>query len=214
MRIVETDLPGLVVVERDMFLDRRGAFHEAFLASAFAAAGLPTHFPQVSDSHSRAGVLRGLHLQLPCAQAKLVRVVAGSVFDVVVDLRPGSASWGRWMGFNLAAEAPRMLYVPAGFAHGFVALSDAVLIYHLSAAYEPQGQVTLAWDDAELAIDWPTRRPILSEADARGISLAEFRRRFARADAPGAPSVSREREGGSTGDLCWSLSKSPARLAE
>jgi len=219
VRIVETPIPGLLVVERDMFLDRRGAFHEAYLDSAFAAAGLPTEFPQVSDSHSRAGVLRGLHLQVPSSQAKLVRVVAGSVFDVVVDLRPGSASWGRWMAFNLAAEAPRMLYVPAGFAHGFAALSDAVLIYHLSAPYDPEGQVTIAWDDPELAVDWPIRQPIISDADAHGISLAEFRRRFARAAAADALSVqaapvSRERDGGSARGTCWSLQKRPARFVE
>jgi len=201
VKIVETAIAGLLVIEREMFHDRRGAFHEAYLASAFAAAGLPTSFPQVSDSHSRAGVLRGLHLQLPSSQAKLVRVVAGSVFDVVVDLRPGSASWGRWMSFALAAEAPRMLYVPAGFAHGFAALSDTVLIYHLSAPYDPEGQVTIAWNDPDLAIEWPLREPVVSDADARGVSLAEFRRQFAREDASHsrlervAP-LSRERDGG------------------
>ncbi|HEX9463322.1 MAG TPA: dTDP-4-dehydrorhamnose 3,5-epimerase [Alphaproteobacteria bacterium] len=178
MRVVATDIPGLLVIERAMFLDRRGAFHEAFAARDFAAAGLPSSFLQISDSHSRPGVLRGLHLQWPAAQAKLVRVVAGRIFDVVVDLRPGSATWGRWAPFTLAADENRMLFIPEGFAHGFASLSDSVVIYHLGVPYDPAGQITIAWNDPELAIDWPIREPIMSPADAAGISLAAFKRRF------------------------------------
>ena len=178
MRVVATELAGLLVIERDMFADQRGAFHEAYLDSAFAASGLPTRFCQVSDSHSRKGVLRGLHLQLPRAQAKLVRVVTGEVFDVAVDLRPGSASWGRWASFVLSAESPRMLFIPEGFAHGFAALSDSVLIYHFGTPYDPEGQITIAWDDCDLQIEWPIRAPILSAADSAGLSLAAFKRRF------------------------------------
>jgi dTDP-4-dehydrorhamnose 3,5-epimerase len=180
MRIVATELPGLLVIERDMFADRRGAFHEAFQASDFAAAGLPANFAQISDSHSRRGVLRGLHLQRPIPQAKLVRVVAGRIFDVVVDLRPGSATWGRWAPFTLAADENRMLFIPEGFAHGFTSLTDSIVIYHLTAPYEPAGQITIAWNDPDLAIDWPIRDPIISAADAAGMSLAEFKRRVLR----------------------------------
>jgi dTDP-4-dehydrorhamnose 3,5-epimerase len=179
MRVAVTSIPDLLVIERDMFADGRGAFHEAYLNTAFTAFGLPTHFPQVSDSHSRKGVLRGLHLQLPRAQAKLVRVVAGEVFDVAVDLRAGSASWGQWASFTLSAAGPRMLFIPEGFAHGFVALSDSVLIYHFGTPYDPEGQITIAWNDRDLAIEWPIREPVLSAADATGLSLKEFKRRFA-----------------------------------
>src|SRR5258708_34095189 len=111
MRVVATDIPGLLVIERAMFLDRRGAFHEAFAARDFAAAGLPSSFLQISDSHSRPGVLRGLHLQWPAPQAKLVRVVAGRIFAVVVDLRPGPAPSGRWAPFPLPAAGNRMLFL-------------------------------------------------------------------------------------------------------
>jgi dTDP-4-dehydrorhamnose 3,5-epimerase len=180
MRIVAADIAGLFLIERDMFVDRRGAFHEAYVERAFADSGLPTHFPQVSDSHSCKDVVRGLHIQLPRAQAKLVRVVAGAVFDVAVDLRPGSATWGRWASFNLSATGAQMLFIPEGFAHGFAALSDSVLIYHFGTPYDPEGQVTIAWDDADLAIDWPVRAPLLSTADAAGMTLSQFKQRFAR----------------------------------
>jgi dTDP-4-dehydrorhamnose 3,5-epimerase len=185
MRVVATALPGLLVIERDIFADRRGAFHEAFQARGFAAAGLPETFAQISDSHSKCGVLRGLHLQRPVAQAKLVRVVTGRIYDVVVDLRPDSATCGRWAPFTLAADENRMLFIQEGFAHGFVSLSDSVVVYHLTAPYDPAGQITIAWNDPELAIEWPVVEPIVSAADAAGMTLAEFKRQFLR------PEVSR-----------------------
>lgn len=175
MRISPTALDGVLLIEPEVFGDERGRFHDCFRAAEFAAAGLPTAFAQASQSRSRQGVLRGLHLQLPVRQGKLVEVVAGRVFDVVVDpLR------GRWASFELDADHPRMLWIPEGFAHGFLAREDATLLYHLTAPYDPQGQVTIRWDDPDLAVGWPSATPVLSAKDAAGLGLAEFRRRYGR----------------------------------
>lgn len=175
-----TALDGVWRVEPRVFRDERGFFTESFNARDFAAAvGGEVRFVQDSHAGSERGVLRGLHLQVdPMAQGKLVRVTVGEVFDVAVDLRPGSPTFGRWVGETLSAANGRQLWIPAGFAHGYLVLSDrAEFQYKVTAYYSPAHERVLAWDDPAVAVDWPLggARPTLSPKDAAGAALAAFR---------------------------------------
>lgn len=168
MQFQTTEFPGLLLVTPRVFQDERGYFLESFNAGAFAAAGVEGGFVQDNHAHSRqAGVLRGLHFQAPPhAQAKLVWVTRGAVFDVVVDLRKGSPTYGRWQSFLLTAENFTRLYIPRGFAHGYATLEpDTDFMYKVDGCYNPASEGGLRWDDPDLAIDWPVAAPILSGKD-------------------------------------------------
>ncbi len=172
-----TTIPGLVLVEPRRFDDERGFFMETYKESEFHGAGIVERFVQDNHSCSKRGVLRGLHFQsAPKAQGKLVRVLSGKVWDVAVDLRPGSATYGKWEGLELSAENRLMYYLPPGFAHGFLALSDeAELMYKCTAEYDKASDGGLRWDDPDLAIDWPFRDVIVSQKDAALPYLKELR---------------------------------------
>jgi dTDP-4-dehydrorhamnose 3,5-epimerase len=157
MKIILTKIPNLVIVEPRIFTDSRGYFFESFSEKAFAAAGLPTQFVQDNQSCSQQGTLRGLHFQKsPHGQGKLVRVLSGSIYDVAVDIRPGSATYGEWVGVTLDAINHHMFYIPPGFAHGFYVTSpDAVVTYKCTTPYQPEAESGIRWDDATLNISWP-----------------------------------------------------------
>lgn len=177
MQCVPLALPGVLLIEHEVFADPRGAFFVSWNERDFAAAGVEARFVQENVSLSRRHVLRGLHYQLPQAQGKLVRVLAGKIFDVVVDLRRSSASFGRSLNVTLDAQEQRSLWIPAGFAHGFLVLADDTRVqYKLTDFWSPQAEHTLAWDDPALRIEWPLPAgavPILSEKDRRGQHLAQ-----------------------------------------
>jgi len=178
MRIQPTELQGVVVIEPEVFSDARGYFLETYNAKTFAEAGIAGRFVQDNQSRSKKGVLRGLHYQLERAQGKLVRVLHGEIFDVVVDLRPGSSTFGKWSGLNLSATDRKMIWIPGGFAHGFYTLSEtAEVAYKVTEFYAPQYERTLLWNDPDLGIRWPLQgEPILSEKDKAGHSFREFSR--------------------------------------
>ena len=176
MNIIETALPGVLIIEPLVFGDARGFFMETWNAAAFAAAGLDLTFVQDNHSRSQKGVLRGLHLQNPEPQGKLVRVTRGAVFDAVVDLRKSSPTFGQWTGVELSAENKRMFWVPEGFAHGFLTLEDDTdFLYKCTAPYAPKTEHTLAWDDPAVGIEWPDigMAPRVSDKDGRGLTLAD-----------------------------------------
>ena len=176
MNVKETSIPGPLIIEPRVFGDDRGFFMETWNEAAFVKAGLNLNFVQDNHSRSQKGVLRGLHFQNPGPQGKLVRVTNGAVFDVAVDLRRSSDHFGKWVGVELSAENKRMFWVPEGFAHGFVTLSDDTdFLYKCTAPYAPQSEHTLAWDDPEVGIDWPIDdlEPIISEKDAAGLGLRD-----------------------------------------
>ncbi|MFI7868877.1 dTDP-4-dehydrorhamnose 3,5-epimerase [Ectopseudomonas khazarica] len=177
MKVIETALPEVLILEPQVFGDERGFFFESFNARRFAeATGLQRDFVQDNHSRSARGVLRGLHYQLQQAQGKLVRVSAGEVYDVAVDVRRSSANFGKWVGVHLSAENKRQLWVPEGFAHGFLVLSDyAEFLYKTTDYYAPAHERCIYWDDAQLAIDWPLDglTPQLSLKDQQGLSLSE-----------------------------------------
>lgn len=152
----ETKIPGVLIIKPEVFGDNRGYFTEIFKAPDFEAAGIPTTFVQDNESCSSEGVLRGLHFQKEHTQGKLVRVTTGSVFDVAVDVRPGSETYGQWVGVTLSAEQKNMFWIPAGFAHGFLVLSDtAVFTYKCTDIYDPKSEGGIPWNDPDIAIDWP-----------------------------------------------------------
>lgn len=157
MNVIQTELADVLIIEPKVFGDERGFFYESFNARAFAEmTGLQLNFVQDNHSRSQRGVLRGLHYQVENAQGKLVRVAAGEVFDVAVDLRRSSANFGRWVGVHLSAQNNRQMWVPPGFAHGFVVLSEyAEFLYKTTDYYNPAAERCIAWDDPTLAIDWP-----------------------------------------------------------
>jgi dTDP-4-dehydrorhamnose 3,5-epimerase len=167
MNFTPTDFNGVVLVEPRLHPDDRGWFFEAWNRREFAAAGIDTVFVQDNHSRSRRGTVRGLHFQIPPrAQAKLVRVAAGEIFDVIVVLRRNSPTRGQWRAFTLSAENRRMLYIPVGFAHGFAAVSEyAEVLYKCSDFYAPETARGIRWDDPDLAIDWPVDAPLLSAND-------------------------------------------------
>lgn len=173
MRIVDLEIPGPKLVHLDHHVDDRGRVFEVHRQSRYAEAGIADTFVQDTYSQSRRGVLRGLHLQLPHDQAKLVHVLDGRVWDVAVDARPSSATCGRWVAVELGPT--RQFYIPAGFAHGFVALEPSVMLYKLSREWRPGDDRTIAWDDPDIGIDWPLPgEPILSTKDAAGESFADY----------------------------------------
>ena len=182
MRIESTALPGVVTIEPAAFGDDRGWFMESFHLGKFEAGlarlGLPAARPFVQDNHSvsKAGTLRGLHYQLPPSpQGKLVRVTQGAAFDVAVDIRPGSAHFGRWVGVELSAANRRQLWIPEGFAHGFLALEDDThFLYKTTDYYAPEHDRTLLWNDPAVGIEWPFEGdPLLKPRDAAGSRLAD-----------------------------------------
>ena len=175
MKIIQTSLPGCVVIEPAVFGDARGAFYETFNAERFAEHGLPTSFVQSNVSTSSHGVLRGLHYQWPRPQGKLVTVLEGEVYDVAVDIRRGSPTYGRWEAVILSEENKRQFWIPEGFAHGFVVLSERALFSYLCTdVYRPQFDANVAWNDAAIGIDWPVAEPQLSSKDAKAPLLADI----------------------------------------
>ena len=166
-------LPGLTLFRPRVLADARGDFRELYRAERYRAAGLDAAFVQDNLSRSRRGVLRGLHLQFPNPQGKLVTVVDGAVRDVAVDVRRGSPTFGRWAAIELTAENALQLWIPPGFAHGFVVLSEtASLVYKCTAAYSADDELTVRWDDPALGIDWRVDAPVLSDKDAAAPTLA------------------------------------------
>ena len=182
MEVIKTAIPEVVILEPKVYQDDRGYFFEAFSEEVFSHLVTPTHFVQDNESRSSYGVVRGLHFQAPPhAQAKLVRVVKGSVLDVAVDLRKGSPSYGTHVAVELSEENHRMLFIPRGFAHGFSVLSpDAIFQYKCDKYYAPQSEGAVAWNDPTLSIDWrvPTSDVILSTKDAHHPCLDEFNTPF------------------------------------
>jgi dTDP-4-dehydrorhamnose 3,5-epimerase len=173
MNFLETELPGVVIVESKRFGDDRGFFMETYHSEKFAAGGIPSAFLQDNHSRSVKGVLRGLHYQEPRAQGKLVRAVTGTIFDVAVDIRRGSSSFGKWVGVILSEENGRQLWVPPGFAHGFQVLSEtADVVYKCTELYDPAGDRSILWSDPEIGIEWPLAAPLLSSKDAVAPTLA------------------------------------------
>jgi dTDP-4-dehydrorhamnose 3,5-epimerase len=166
VNIVATDLPGVLVIEPKVFRDDRGFFLETFHDTRFALAGLPAIFRQDNHSRSTQNVLRGLHYQLSHPQGKLVTCLHGEVFDVAVDIRVGSPTFGRWAGVTLRADEPRHVWIPAGFAHGFCALSDvADVTYKCTDVYHADDDRGVLWNDPSIAIRWPIANPLLSPKD-------------------------------------------------
>lgn len=164
----ETGIEGLVIVEPTVFGDHRGYFMETYHQKDFFDAGLTMNFVQDNQSKSKKGVLRGLHFQKQNPQGKLVRVISGSVFDVAVDLRKGSATYGKWYGITLSAENQKQFYIPEGFAHGFLVLSDeAEFVYKCSRFYDKEDEGGLLWNDPDVGVDWPIgdMKIILSDKD-------------------------------------------------
>jgi dTDP-4-dehydrorhamnose 3,5-epimerase len=174
MNIVGTRLPGVVLVEPRIFRDARGYFLESWSLARYTEAGIPAAFVQDNLSQSAPGVLRGLHLQWPTAQAKLIAVQVGSIFDVAVDVRVGSPTFGRWFGTTLSESNKRQMYIPTGYAHGFCVTSeDAVFAYKCTEGYRPDAEVTIAYDDPRLGIAWPVPAPTLSKKDLAGLRLTD-----------------------------------------
>ncbi len=179
MKAVPTEIPEILILEPKVFGDERGFFYESYNERVFReATGVDVRFVQDNHSRSGRGVLRGLHYQVQQAQGKLVRCTVGEVFDVAVDIRRGSPTFGRWVGVHLSAENKRQLWVPAGFAHGFLVLSEtAEFLYKTTDYYAPEYERTIIWNDLDLAITWPlTGEPLLSAKDRSGRRLAEAER--------------------------------------
>lgn len=175
MNVLETALPGVLILEPKVFGDARGFFMESYNRRRFAELGLPEEFVQDNHSRSARGVLRGLHYQIRQPQGKLVRVTRGAVYDVAVDLRRASPSFGRWAGVELTEDNHRMLWIPPGFAHGFLVLSDtADFLYKTTDYYAPEHERCIRWDDPDIGIAWPlTGEPLLSAKDREGRRLRE-----------------------------------------
>ena len=178
MNIITTNLPGVIVIEPKVYVDKRGFFLETFREDVLLQAGINAHFVQDNHSRSSQGVLRGLHYQMTQKQGKLVRVATGSVFDVVVDVRSGSPTFGQWYGTELNEDNMKMMYVPPGFAHGFVVLSEtADFIYKCTDYYHPESEQGIAWDDPDLNIDWSiaeiAEKISLSDKDKQNVKLKD-----------------------------------------
>jgi dTDP-4-dehydrorhamnose 3,5-epimerase len=177
VRFVETALPGVLVVEPTVHQDHRGFFLETYHREKYARGGIEGPFVQDNHSRSARAILRGLHAQGRRPQGKLVRCVEGTIFDVAVDIRRGSPTFARWVGVELAAASFRQLWVPPGFAHGFCVVSEAAQVeYKVTALYDAEDELAIAWDDPEIGIDWPVAAPVLSEKDAAAPRLAAIDR--------------------------------------
>lgn len=167
MKVAPTSLPGVLLIEARVFGDERGRFWESWRAERYAEAGIPGPFVQDNVSVSARGVLRGLHFQDPRPQGKLVSALEGAVWDVAVDLRPGSPHFKRWVGVELRGGDGRQLWIPPGFAHGFCVLSEsAVFAYKCTEVYVPEADGGVRWDDPEIGVEWPVKDPVLSAKDA------------------------------------------------
>ena len=177
MQFIPTLIPDVILIESKIFGDQRGFFMETYQSRIFAENGITAQFLQDNHSGSQRGTLRGLHYQIRQTQGKLLRVVAGEIFDVVVDIRRSSSTFGQWVGMKLSAENKRQIWVPPGFAHGFYVLSDwAELIYKATDFYAPEWERSILWSDPQLSIEWPIlpdTEPILSEKDQRARLLAD-----------------------------------------
>jgi len=168
MKIRETHLPGILIIEPKLFGDERGYFLETYQADRYAQAGISPAFAQDNLSFSRRGTVRGLHLQHPHGQGKLVYVLEGEVFDVAVDVRTGSPAFGRWLGVFLSASNKKQLWIPPGFAHGFCVVSETALFaYKCTELYHPEEEIAIRWNDPSLGIEWPICETMLSEKDAQ-----------------------------------------------
>jgi dTDP-4-dehydrorhamnose 3,5-epimerase len=180
MNVIETNLPGLLIIDPEIFGDDRGYFFESFSKKSFEAAGIETGFVQDNESKSAKGVLRGLHFQEPpYDQGKLVRVSRGRVIDVSVDIRKGSATYGKWIAFELSEQNKRMLWIPAGFAHGFVTLEDdTVFIYKCTNQYNRDSENSIIWNDPDLNIDWGVENPIISDKDQKAPGFKDLNSPF------------------------------------
>jgi len=176
LRITHTSLPEVLLIEPKVFEDARGFFFESYQKEHFFSVGIPFDFVQDNHSKSQQGTLRGLHYQIRQVQGKLVRVIAGEIFDVAVDIRKTSPTYGKWAGDYLSAGNKRMLWIPPGFAHGFYVTSpEAEVLYKATDYYAPQWERTIAWNDPTIGIEWPIagRHPILSSKDERGLLFGE-----------------------------------------
>jgi dTDP-4-dehydrorhamnose 3,5-epimerase len=172
MKAIQTDIADVLILEPQIFGDDRGYFFESYNQRKFAEVGIHADFVQDNQSSSRKGVIRGLHYQIQKPQAKVIRVLAGSIFDVAVDLRRSSQTFGKWVGIELTSDNHRMLWIPRGFAHGFQVLSDtAEVLYKADGFYAPEFERTIRWNDPEIAINWPFGTPTLSPKDTAGLSF-------------------------------------------
>ena len=172
MRVLETGLEGVVIVEPQVHGDERGFFQESWKASDYGTYGLPTAFKQANVSRSVKGVLRGLHYQYQQPQGKLVSVMEGRIFDVAVDIRPGSPCFGQWAGVELSADNHRQMYIPEGFAHGFIVLSETALFhYHCTTEYAAELDAAIAWNDPDIGIKWPIKPGAVSDKDSKAPAL-------------------------------------------
>ena len=179
MEVIKTELPGVLVVQPDVHQDDRGFFLETYHVEKYRAAGIPESFVQDNHSRSVRGTLRGLHLQVGRPQGKLVRVIEGEILDVAVDVRVGSPSFGKWVSVALSAQNFKQCFVPAGFAHGFVVLSETAQVeYKCTDIYEKKSEIGIAWNDPDLAILWGVGEPLLSERDRSHPRLAAMRDRL------------------------------------
>ena len=175
LKFSQTSLPEVLLIEPQRFPDSRGYFIEQYHESKYREIGVDCGFVQDNMSFSTQGVTRGLHFQFPLAQAKLISVVSGEIFDVAVDIRVGSPNFGKWCGEILSADNCRQLFIPAGFAHGFCALSEGALVtYKCSALYDPKSDASIAFDDPDIAIDWPKLNLILSDKDRAAKPLSQL----------------------------------------
>jgi len=174
MKFIATELAGVTVVEPDVFRDERGFFLESWRADKYAAGGIDVTFVQNNHSRSARGTVRGLHAQRAHPQGKLVRVLAGAVLDVVVDIRRGSPTWLKWIAVELTAENFRQIYVPGGYAHGICVISEmADLEYQCTDFYDPGDELRIKWNDSQIGVGWPVAEPILSDKDRDAATLAE-----------------------------------------
>ena len=168
LKVLRTVLPGVLIIQPDMFKDNRGFFMETYHRKKYADKGLDQSFVQDNLSYSTLGTLRGLHYQYPNAQAKLVQALKGEIYDVAVDIRQGSPSFGQWAGAHLSDENKNQLFIPQGFAHGFCVISDtALVVYKCSSFYAPESEKGILWSDPGIGIDWPVKDPVLSPKDSQ-----------------------------------------------
>ena len=174
MKFLPAEIPGVIIVEPDVHSDARGFFFETYHAEKYQKGGIAGVFVQDNQSRSAAGTVRGLHLQLRHAQGKLIRVIEGEVFDVAVDVRRGSPTFGKWVGVTLSAENFRQCYIPPGFAHGFAVTSPIAQVeYKCTDVYDAKSEIGIAWDDPAIGITWPVTDPVLSDRDKRHPRLAD-----------------------------------------
>jgi dTDP-4-dehydrorhamnose 3,5-epimerase len=175
MKVLQTALEGVLIIEPDVFRDERGYFIETFHRKRYQQGGVDAEFVQDNLSFSSKGIIRGLHYQFPQAQAKLVQVIKGEVFDVTVDIRRGSPTFGKWISVVISDEDKRQIYIPEGFAHGFCVLSDTAFIeYKCSDFYAPESEGGILWSDPDLGIDWPVKQPVLSDKDSNYLCLKDI----------------------------------------